>query len=69
MTLKLETTHGVAANFHKEIFKNKISETNCNSTLIALFALIVSEMDNKIGTSKKHLNVIILTNQMKIAFS
>lgn len=46
-----------------------LSETNCNSTRIALFALIVSEMDNKIGTSKKHLNVIILTNQMKIAFS
>ena len=53
MTLKLETTYDGAANFHKEIFKNKLSETNCNSTLTALFALIVSEIDNKIGTSKK----------------
>ena len=29
---------------------------NRNSTLITLFALIDSEIDNKIGTSKKHLD-------------
>ena len=39
-----------------------------NSTLIALFALIVNEIGNKIGTSKKHPSIILI-NQMKIPFS
>ena len=40
---------------------------NWNSKLIALFALIVSEIDSKTGSSKKHPSM--LTNQMKIPFS